>query len=169
MTAESAPFPVFRFVGHSGVGKTTLLESLVGVLVASGVRVAVAKDTHHQVELDTPGKDTWRYSQAGADLVVLATDGRLQLSQRCPQRPTLPEIAALVRQSSDLLLAEGFRYAAEPAILVWRASHGRAWPDVSGPIVAVASDQPTLLAIPRFEFHQVDALADFLLSYPASS
>ena len=57
---------VFTVVGHSGSGKTTLVEKLLHELSGRGLRVATIKHAHHKVVLDTPGKDSFRYKQAGA-------------------------------------------------------------------------------------------------------
>ena len=67
---------VFGVVGWKNNGKTTLVERLVAYLTAQGYRVSTVKHAHHEVDLDQPGKDTWRHRQAGADEVVLATARR---------------------------------------------------------------------------------------------
>ena len=163
--AEGRPaIPIFRFVGPSGSGKTTLLERVVGELKRRGLRVAVAKDTHHDVELDQPGKDTWRLARAGAEQVVLATDARLTLFQRRSRRPTLAEIAALVAPQADILLAEGFRDSVEPAVLVWRSALGRDGVAGTDPVVAIVADAPTGLGAPEFELDQVKPLVELLLA-----
>ena len=50
--------PVFRFVGHSGSGKTALVEKLLPELTARGLQLATIKHAHHRVELDKEGKDS---------------------------------------------------------------------------------------------------------------
>jgi molybdopterin-guanine dinucleotide biosynthesis protein MobB len=157
-----AALPIVRFVGPSGSGKTTLLEKLIGALVADGLRVAVAKDSHHHVELDQPGKDSWRLARAGAGQVVLATDGQLALLEQRSARPTLTDIGGLVADRADLLLAEGFRHSSEPAVLVWRASLGRPVPLLAGPLLAVAGDLPPGIQAPRVSLDDVAPLARLL-------
>jgi molybdopterin-guanine dinucleotide biosynthesis protein B len=61
---------ITTIIGHSGSGKTTLIEKLVRELTQRGLRVATIKHAHHSVQLDTPGKDSWRYTQAGAAMSV---------------------------------------------------------------------------------------------------
>ena len=159
------PLPVFRFVGHSGSGKTSLLEAVVAELTRRGLRVAIAKDTHHDVELDQPGKDTWRLARAGASQVVLASDGQLVLLQRRPARPTLVEIAALVAPSADLLLAEGFRHdSSAPAVVVYRAEMRLPLPALSGQVAAIVTDGVAPTGWPRFAFAEVIPLCDDLVS-----
>ena len=79
MTAVECAPPVVIFVGHSGSGKTTLIEKLLPELTRRGLRLATIKHAHHRVALDQPGKDSWRYKQAGAALSMLVTADALQL------------------------------------------------------------------------------------------
>ena len=60
--------PVIGFAAYSGVGKTTLIEKLVRRLKEKGLRVAVVKHDGHAFSMDREGKDTWRYTRAGADV-----------------------------------------------------------------------------------------------------
>ena len=161
---DPPPIPVYRFVGHSGSGKTTLLEKLVAALTARRLRVAIAKDTHHTVELDHPGKDSWRLAKAGASQVVLTSPGQLALFQRQPARPALHEVAALVAPSADLLLAEGFRDDADyPAVIVWRSALSQDLPRLNGPICAVVSDAQIDLEAPSFPFEDIPGLLRHLV------
>ena len=63
---------IFGLAGWSSAGKTTLLEKLIARCVADGLRVAVIKQTHHDFDIDQPGKDSWRHRQAGATEVLVA-------------------------------------------------------------------------------------------------
>ncbi|OGO19675.1 MAG: molybdopterin-guanine dinucleotide biosynthesis protein B, partial [Chloroflexi bacterium RBG_16_50_9] len=69
--------PVVAFAGKSGVGKTTLLEKVVRELKIRGLRVAVIKHSHHDIEIDQPGKDSWRFARAGSDVVAISSPGKL--------------------------------------------------------------------------------------------
>ena len=70
--ASSTTLPVLGFVAFSGTGKTTLLSKLIPALRERGVRCAVIKHSHHDFEIDKPGKDSHRLREAGADQVILA-------------------------------------------------------------------------------------------------
>ena len=56
-------------IGRKNSGKTTLVSELVTEFTARGYRVGTIKHTHHQHELDVPGKDSYRHREAGAAIV----------------------------------------------------------------------------------------------------
>ena len=64
---------ILGFYGESDSGKTTLVEGLIHKLTEESYHVAAVKKTNQSVSIDSAGKDTNRYSQAGATLVVFST------------------------------------------------------------------------------------------------
>ena len=64
---------IFGIYGNSDTGKTTLIEHLVSQLTKEGYMVATVKQTKKAISLDTMNKDTWRYHNAGAELVVFSS------------------------------------------------------------------------------------------------
>jgi molybdopterin-guanine dinucleotide biosynthesis protein B len=59
---------VISVAGRSGAGRTTLLEKLISELKRRGYRVATVKHhAHAGLEVDQPGKDTWRHARAGSE------------------------------------------------------------------------------------------------------
>jgi molybdopterin-guanine dinucleotide biosynthesis protein B len=64
---------IYGFYGESDSGKTTLVERLIFTLTREGYRIAAVKKTNQSISIDSAGKDTNRYSQAGANLVVFST------------------------------------------------------------------------------------------------
>ena len=104
---------VVAFAGYSGAGKTTLVEKLVALLRAQGLRVSVIKHAHHRFDVDTPGKDSWRHREAGAVEVLVASDRRLALMREYEQAGE-PNVHALIRElhpATDWVLVEGFKHA----------------------------------------------------------
>ncbi|MCA9217139.1 MAG: molybdopterin-guanine dinucleotide biosynthesis protein B, partial [Planctomycetales bacterium] len=62
-----------HIIGGKNHGKTTLIVDLVQSMTATGLRVGTIKHTHHHHELDTPGKDSHRHREAGAQLVGICS------------------------------------------------------------------------------------------------
>ena len=109
--------------GYRNSGKTTLVERLVAELAEKG-RVATVKSIHHDVEIDTPGKDTYRHRAAGADAVVGLTPSiTFTIASAGTEGDGDPDesldrgIDAL-DDAYDYVVAEGFKSAAVPKILV---------------------------------------------------
>ncbi|GEM_PF-826506 len=75
MGNDRKPPYVLSFVAPSGTGKTTLLSQVIRLLAAKGFKVAALKGTHHQIYLDKPGKDSYRFKKAGATAVGLLGPG----------------------------------------------------------------------------------------------
>lgn len=161
---------VLGVAGYSGSGKTTLLEKLIPLLCAAGVDVAVIKHTHHDVDWDQPGKDSWRHREAGAAQVLLAGARRRLLVQTMPQgndAPLAEHVAAL--RPCDLVLAEGFKHEAIAKLEVYDPALGHAplfRHDAA--VLAVVTDanlsDPLPAALPCFRRDEVDAIARFILA-----
>ena len=92
------PF-VVQVVGESGSGKTQVIERAVRGLIRRRLRVAVVKHSHHAPDLE--GKDTARFSRAGADIVVFASQPSFALFRGNAE--------ALIRVLPvDVVLVEGY-------------------------------------------------------------
>ena len=85
-TPALTPIPVIGFVAPSGTGKTTLIRQLVPRLRQRGLRVGYLKHSHHRIEVDRPGKDSYEIREAGASQVLLAT-GERWIMQSVQHRP----------------------------------------------------------------------------------
>ena len=151
---------VFGFVGRSGSGKTTLAEQVLRLLISGDTRVSVIKHTHHAVDLETPGKDTWRFREAGASQVVLASVARWALMQelRGAAEPELPALLTML-SACDLVLVEGFKREPHRKIEVHRAANGKPWlfPGDSG-IVGIVTDAEVETRLPVVHLDDIDAV-----------
>jgi molybdopterin-guanine dinucleotide biosynthesis protein B len=130
---------VYGVIGWKNSGKTSLMERLVAEITGRGFSVSTVKHVHHDVDLDQPGKDTYRHRQAGAREVVLASADRLAIlvEHRGPE----PELPA-----------------------VWRAETGHPLIQPGDPLVrAVATDATLSLPVPVLDLNDTRAVADFIL------
>ncbi|MBV8681176.1 MAG: molybdopterin-guanine dinucleotide biosynthesis protein B [Aquitalea sp.] len=157
---------VLGVAGYSGSGKTTLLEKVIPLLCAAGVDVAVIKHTHHDVDWDRPGKDSWRHREAGARQVLLAGAQRRLLVETMPQgndAPLATHVVAL--RPCDLVLAEGFKHEAIVKLEVYDPALGHAPLCLQDKqVLAVVSDVPPATGLPCFARDDAAGVARFILA-----
>ncbi len=156
---------VISIVGHSNSGKTTLTEKLIRELSARGVKVATIKHAHHKVELDTPGKDSFRYKDAGAVMSMLLTRDALQLVADAKTEREPEQLAQRFLGEADLVLAEGFSHAPGTKIEVLRRACDK--PPrcaVEDGLIAIVTDMDEVYPqLPHFGLEDIAAIADFIL------
>jgi molybdopterin-guanine dinucleotide biosynthesis protein B len=154
--------PVISFVGDSGVGKTTFLEKLIGVLKARGLRVAAIKHDVHNFEIDYPGKDSWRLTEAGSDVVVISSRDKLALIERPDTERSLIGLVQMVSDRVDIVLTEGYRGAAAMKIEVSRKAHSHVLTARLDDLIAIVSDERFDYAVPQFDLDDAAGVADLL-------
>lgn len=153
--------------GWKNAGKTGLVTRLVAEITARGLTVSTVKHTHHGVDLDVPGTDSFRHRTAGAQEVLLASAGRwaLMREHRGMAEPELCDLLARLAPV-DLVLVEGFKRSPHPKLEAFRAATGSpliAATDDS--VLAVASDVALDLDRPVFDLDDTAAIADFVLAH----
>ena len=157
---------VFGVIGWKNSGKTSLMERLVSEITGRGFSVSTVKHVHHAVDLDQPGKDTYRHRQAGATEVVLASADRFALMRE--HRGPEPDLRAVLARLApvDLVLVEGYKRDSHRKVEVWRRETGHDLIQTGDPLVrAVATDATGLsLSVPVLDLNDTGAVADFILS-----
>jgi molybdopterin-guanine dinucleotide biosynthesis protein MobB len=143
------PLPLLGFAAYSGTGKTTLLTRLLPLLKQQGLRVGLVKHSHHNFEIDYPGKDSYELRKAGAGQVVIASPQRVAWIREVAEKREEPDLeealSAFDSDSLDLILVEGFKHeAAIPKIELHRQALQKPflYPQDSN-IIAIAVDQHT--------------------------
>jgi len=101
---------VFGITGWKNSGKTTLTERLVAEITSRGITVSTIKHAHHSVDVDQPGKDSFRHRAAGAGEVILASAYRWAIMHEL-RGAEEPSVDALLAKLSpvDIVLIEGFK------------------------------------------------------------
>lgn len=156
--------PVFGIAGRSGSGKTTLIEAMLPLLGARGLRVNVIKHSHHDFQMEPPGKDSARFRTAGAQEVMIASPYRYAIVHELRDAPEPTLDAQLARLSpADLVLVEGFKQASIPRIEVYRPALGKPPLHTEDPgFLAVVTDAPQGIALPCLPLNEPARVADFL-------
>lgn len=165
------------FIGYSNSGKTTLIEKLIPIFRARGLNVSAIKNAHHGFDMDRPGKDSFRYRDAGAMQVLIATASRWALLTETPRRSaTLDELLSELAPC-DLVIVEGFKSEGKIPRIEVRRSGGQT--SVEPPIfprdanvVALATDHSVDTNLPVLDLNDAYKMATFvieLLQLPAKA
>ena len=149
--------PIITFVGKSGTGKTTLLEQLIPMLKARGLRLAVLKHDAHHFEMDKPGKDTYRFTTAGADVVTISNAEKFAMIEQPPEELSLRDIISRLPQV-DLVLTEGYKKSRYPKIEIHRAELHR-------PLLAILTDEPVDSPAPQLALSDLNGCVQVILQY----
>ena len=150
--------PVLGFSGYSGSGKTTLIEALIPLLKRSGLRIAVIKHDGHDFMPDREGTDSYRFSDAGAAVSVVASAQKTALFAQ--QGADFYAAAALIRDV-ELILVEGFKQLPLTQIGLCRGEIPLPQPPQH--YAAVVSDRPQCGASHVFRFDEQAALSAWIL------
>jgi len=159
---------VFGVVGWKNNGKTTLVERLISQLTSMGYRVSSVKHAHHNVDIDEPGRDSYRHRAAGAKQTLLATEHRwaLMREHREQDTPKLEQLLPLF-DPCDLVIVEGYKGAVHPKLEIVRHLNKEGLlADQMPNIVALVTDQPHLpIDLPQLDLNNIQQVTDFVLQH----
>ena len=153
---------LFTFAAYSGTGKTTYIEKLIAELSSRGVRVGAIKNDGHDVfEMDKPGKDSYRFREAGAQIVALRSPTRAMIMSYAPM--DAEEITRNM-QNVDIVVSEGYMAGSGNNICIYRAESGSSLKLPAEECVAIVTDsQIDTGTVPQFPLDEPAKLADFLV------
>ena len=164
--------PLLGIVAYSGTGKTTLLKQLIPWLRQRGIRTGLIKHTHHDVDVDTPGKDSFELRKAGADQTMVASNSRWALMTETPGQDELSLEYLATRFDSnnlDMILVEGFKHGGIDKIVLHRKETGKSLESlIDIHVVAIASDNlfaPVSRAISILNINEVDNVGEFVIKW----
>ena len=161
--------PLLAIVAWSGTGKTTLLKQLIVILKQRGIRAGLIKHTHHDMDIDTPGKDSYELRKAGADQVMVYNPQRWALITETPETTErdLHFLASRMDPSLlDIILVEGFKHEPVAKIVLWRGGDEQRFSDlIDEHVIAVASDRELSLSVPHLNINNPVEITDFILAW----
>ena len=137
------------------------MERVIRLLTERGIKVGVIKHDAHGIQIDQPGKDSFRHAQAGAKTVVITSPGQTAVVEQ--EGCTLDQCVEKIR-GADVILVEGFKHAPIPRIGMSRKATGKGLPEPAENYLAVATDDESIhTAVPRFSLDDAEGLADFIM------
>ncbi len=152
----------------SGTGKTTFIEKLIPLLAARGVRCAVIKSDSHGFNLDTKGKDTARFTAAGAEAVAVSSPDGYFIQQKTKTRQDFQNlIANIIPNSVDLYITESRSRGVLPTFMLDR---GLGMPEIDERVAACFAKERSIdTDVLTFDLDDMDTavrLALFLMGRP---
>ncbi len=104
------------FTGPSGSGKTTLIEKVAKELIKSKEVAIIKNDPKDKAIFDLEGKDSYKFSQTGAEVVVTSPTRTTYFSKRERELNDIIDMFG----SFDILLVEGLKTLPLPRIAIFR-------------------------------------------------
>ena len=138
------------------------MERLIPKLKARGLKIAIVKHDGHRFEIDHEGKDSDRFTKAGADVTGLISSEKAVLMEN---RQTDPEDFLKKIDGVDLILTEGFKQGPWPKIMLHRKGNGKPMPLLPEECLAVISDAEVMDCENLFRLEETEKTADFLFRY----
>lgn len=154
--------PHISFVGSSGSGKTTLIVKLIRHLSKRGYKVGTIKHTHHHIEIDKRGKDSYRHFHAGATSSMIISPNKIGYVSSVVEG----DLNQLLKQyfpHCDLVIIEGFKDDDTQKIEVYRRETNKSplYKSLKN-VLAVATDT-TFEDIHCLDINDTKGIAKFVL------
>ncbi len=159
---EVKTLPIVSIVGKSQSGKTVLMEQLIAEFKRRGYRVAALKHSHGEMEIDRPGKDSWRFARAGSVAVCVCSTDKLAFIKNLDHDLSIEGILPVVGPEFDLILVEGFRKSEIPKIEVHSKELGDDLLCSPGELTAIVTDGSLDTDIAQLSCDDTVAVADFI-------
>jgi molybdopterin-guanine dinucleotide biosynthesis protein B len=156
---------IVAVVGESGSGKTVTIEFLINQFSVENYKVGVIKHIHHKgFTIDTEGKNTWRYAQAGAKIIAAISPNEVAIIKKTVQDQGNLDLVidAMVKEDLDVIFVEGYHELMAKKVDITKIIVSKKYDDVLqkalcstvGPIIAISglvaknSNVPTIQGYP---------------------
>lgn len=139
------------FTGPSNSGKTTLITKIAEILIKEQKVAIIKNDPKDKATFDTKGKDSYKFSQTGAETIVVSPTRTTYFSQ---QSRSLEELIGLLGHF-DILLVEGLKTLPLPRIAIFREEIDESYFSSAN---AIAIDES--VDISQYEIHSDISILD---------
>jgi len=150
------------FTGPSGSGKTTLVEKVAKALIIERKVAIIKNDPKDKAQFDVEGKDSHRFFQTGAEVVVTSPTRTTYFSHR---EKRLDEIVSMVNDF-DILLVEGLKTLPLPRIAIFRHTIDERYFGCSEAIAIDDTIDPASYTIPKeidiLDLNDLDAILSWI-------
>lgn len=156
---------IISVVGYANSGKTTLLEKMIPLLKTRGYSVGVIKHTSHGFSLDQSGKDSQKFTQAGADGAAVIGDGQIGFLGTVDEADPLllDRIEQAFFPDKDLVLVEGFKKSNKPKIVVLTPGQEETLlAEIGGAVVATVGETVFRTDQPHFQPGEAEKLVQLM-------
>lgn len=157
---------IISFAGYSGSGKTTLATKVIKLLSDKGYKVGAIKHDGHSFEIDKPGKDSWRMTQAGATVTVISDSSTLALIKKHEKAPSLNSIISTYYGEMDIVIVEGWKESAPNKIEVYRSQTDKPplfQQEKTENFIAAATDCVLDTPLPLLDINQPETVTAFII------
>ncbi|NOX25494.1 MAG: molybdopterin-guanine dinucleotide biosynthesis protein B [Deltaproteobacteria bacterium] len=155
---------IVTFIGWHDSGKTTLVSQVVRHLKETGYQVAVIKSSEEtSIAFDTPGTDSYKHRQAGADSVLFVAPDQMVMMTENRQEP-LTTLAHRYFADVDIVIGEGFKTASGVAKIEVARDPKQKLRESEKGVIAVATDLPIEYDC-LFDINDSRVIADFIKNH----
>ena len=102
---------IISVIGSKKSGKTLTMEYIISKLSTEGFSVGSIKHVHDEgFTIDTKGKDTWRFANAGSKVVLCISPDEISIIRKSSTfHNNINKILDLIKNENvDIILIEGF-------------------------------------------------------------
>ncbi len=111
------------FTGPSNSGKTTVIVKIAEILTKRYKVAIIKNDPSDKASFDVEGKDSWKFSQTGANVAVVSPTRTTLFLKEIKE---IKEVAKLFGDY-DILIVEGLKHLKLPRIGVFREEFDEAY------------------------------------------
>ena len=163
---------IIGFYGWSGSGKTDIICRVINHFSRMNLFVSTIKHTHHNIEIDKKGKDSFSHRIAGAREVLVGGKKNWALIHRGmkDEMIKLENLLEKFSNETDVIIIEGFKKAEIPKIEVYNSNLNKKIigfndKNTIGIVYDKLDENVKKSKLPKFDFKESKKISNFILDY----